>query len=110
MATTQRQLFLLSGTIPHWTKGKNKLLWGLPRGRNGFNECRAVLQEIGFGSAAEFVACAAPFALFRAVVDMNGGKDVFYDDTPVWTDDRKPGELYPVRFRFTRVTEINQNW
>jgi hypothetical protein len=86
--------------------GRKKLLWGLPRGRHRWEECRAILQECGFGSAAEFVACAGPLALFRAVID----GDVFYDDTPVWTYGKQRGELYPVRFRFTRVTDVNQNW
>lgn len=86
--------------------GKKKLLWGLPRGRHRWEECRALLQEHVFGSAAEFVACAGPLALFRALVD----GDVFYDETPVWTYGKHRGELYPVRFNFTRVTELNRNW
>ena len=76
-----RRVFLLSGKVDPWMLGKKKLLWGLPRGRHRWGECRALLQERAFGSAVEFVACAGPLALFRALID----GDVFYDDTPVWT-------------------------
>ena len=103
-----RVVFLVSGTKEHWllAKQKRNLFWGLPRAGKSWNECRATLQEVGFGSAAEIVACAGPFAFFRAVVD----GDVYYDDTPVWTYGRRGKQLWPIRFRFTRVTDVNTNW
>jgi hypothetical protein len=45
-------------------------------------------------------------ALFRAVVD----EDVFYDDTPTWTLPRDRREKYPVRFKLTRVRDVNASW
>lgn len=85
---------------------RQKFFWGLPKGTYTFNQCRAALQDCGFGSAAEIIACAGPRALFRAVVD----GDIFYDEDPVWTLGSKRTERWPVRFRFTRVVDINKSW
>ena len=102
----RREIFLSSGSIDHWMLSRQKFFWGLPKGSHTFNQCRAALQDCGFGSAAEIVACAGPLALFRAVVD----GDIFYDEDPVWTIGSKRSERWPVRFRFTRVIDINKNW
>jgi hypothetical protein len=102
-----RSVFLASGSIEHWQHGRKLLMWGLSRGGCSWNECRAVLQECGLRAGAEILACAGPLALFRAVVD----EDVFYDPTPVWTLPAKNRrELYPVRFKLTRVRDVNANW
>jgi len=102
----KRTVFVVSGTQANWEIGRSKGMWGFSRAGRSWNECRAALQDCGFGSASEIVACLGPKAVFRALVD----GDLRYDDTPVWPYPGRSRELYPVRFDFTKITPIGANW
>jgi len=95
----------INGRRMSWLKAQKRGVWGLPSSRGRYSEARAELQELGFGSASRFIACAGPVALFEAVVD----GPIFYDDSYVF-EGSGPREPYAVRFRFTSIRWIGMPW
>ncbi|MBX3275284.1 MAG: hypothetical protein KF729_33770 [Sandaracinaceae bacterium] len=106
-STSQYQrLFLISGPILSWLHMQPKGLWGLPSRGCTWAVARRHLQQVGFGSASHFIACAGPRALFHGVVD----GDVHFDDSNYLFDRSGPEEPYAVRFRFTAVRKLDGVW
>lgn len=101
--SNEPRIFFISGTTENWNIARKLGFWGLPPVKDWDHELRVV----GFGRGSTFLACAGPKALFRGEVT----SEVYWDDSSApWGKNPGSGHVWPVRFRFKIVGEINDYW